>query len=57
MAILGIDTAMTTGGVALIEGQRIMAEYILDVRATHSERLMPAIDLVLKDTSLDGEGI
>ncbi|NLK08893.1 MAG: tRNA (adenosine(37)-N6)-threonylcarbamoyltransferase complex dimerization subunit type 1 TsaB [Firmicutes bacterium] len=54
MRILGIDTAITTGGAALIEGEQITAEYILNIRATHSERLLPALDRLFKDTGLDG---
>ncbi len=37
------------GGVALVDGERVVGEYLLDVRVTHSERLLPAIDRVLAD--------
>jgi tRNA threonylcarbamoyladenosine biosynthesis protein TsaB len=49
MRVLAVDTSTLAGGVALLEGERTVAEYILDVRLTHSERLMPAIDRVMHD--------
>jgi len=48
--VLAVETSSLAGGVALLDGERLLAEYLLDVRATHSERLMPAIDRVLADT-------
>ena len=49
MRVLAIETSTLAGGVALLDGDRVRAEYLLDVSATHSERLMPAIDRVLAD--------
>src|SRR5262245_64923780 len=49
MRVLAIDTSTLAGGVALVDGGRTVAEYVLDVRLTHSERLMPAIDRVMAD--------
>lgn len=48
MKVLGLDTSSTQGSVALFESDRVIAEYCFDVRATHSERLLPAIEVVLK---------
>jgi tRNA threonylcarbamoyladenosine biosynthesis protein TsaB len=47
--LLAVETSTSAGGVALLEGERLRGEYLLDVRATHSERLMPAIDRLLAD--------
>jgi tRNA threonylcarbamoyladenosine biosynthesis protein TsaB len=47
--LLAVETSTLAGGVALLEDERVVGEYVLDVRATHSERLMPAIDRVLRD--------
>jgi tRNA threonylcarbamoyladenosine biosynthesis protein TsaB len=44
-----VDTSTLAGGVALLDGERVLGEYLLDVRLTHSERLMPAIDRLLGD--------
>ena len=49
MRVLAIDTSTLAGGVALVDGERTVAEYVLDIRLTHSERLMPAIDRVMRD--------
>jgi len=48
--VLAVETSSLAGGVALFDGERLRGEYLLDVRATHSERLMPAIDRLLTDT-------
>jgi tRNA threonylcarbamoyladenosine biosynthesis protein TsaB len=47
--VLGVETSTPAGGVALLDGDRVLGEYVLDVRATHSERLMPAIDRLVHD--------
>jgi tRNA threonylcarbamoyladenosine biosynthesis protein TsaB len=46
---MAVDTSTLAGGVALFDGERLVGEYLLDVRVTHSERLMPAIDRLLRD--------
>ena len=53
MLILGIETATMTGGVALVDEKRVISEYTLNVRTTHTARLMPAIDQILRDSSVD----
>lgn len=49
MRLLAVETSTLAGGVALLDGDRLVGEYLLDVRITHSERLMAAIDRVLVD--------
>ena len=49
MRVLAIDTSGLAGGVALVEGERTVAEYAFDMRLTYSERLLPAIDRVMAD--------
>ena len=51
MRILGIETSTMTGSVALMDEERLIAEYTLNLRETHTSRLMPTIDRVLKDAS------
>ena len=53
MLVLGIETATMTGGVALVNEERVISEYTLNVRTTHTARLMPAIDQILRDSSVD----
>ncbi|NLY30495.1 MAG: tRNA (adenosine(37)-N6)-threonylcarbamoyltransferase complex dimerization subunit type 1 TsaB [Firmicutes bacterium] len=57
MRILAIDTATTTGSVALIDGEQVIGEYLLNIRATHSERLLPALIRILEDGEWSGSDI
>lgn len=49
MRVLAVETSTLAGGVALLDGDRVVGEYLLDVRATHSERLMATVDRALGD--------
>jgi tRNA threonylcarbamoyladenosine biosynthesis protein TsaB len=49
MRVLAVETSSLAGGVALLDDERLIAEYVLDVSVTHSERLMAAVDRVLGD--------
>ncbi len=49
MRVLALDTSTLAGSVALVEGDRTVAESLLDIRLTHSERLMPAVDQLLRE--------
>lgn len=50
MRILALETSTLTGGVALLDGDCLLAEYTLSIRTTHSERLMAAVDRLLNDS-------
>jgi tRNA threonylcarbamoyladenosine biosynthesis protein TsaB len=52
MNILGIETSTTTGSVAVVSEDGVIAQYSLNIEVTHSERLMSTVDRVLKDTGL-----
>lgn len=52
MYILGIETSTTTGSVAVVSEDGVIAQYSLNVEVTHSERLMSTVDRVLNDTGL-----
>lgn len=52
MNVLGIDTSTMTGGVALLKGDQLVGESILNIRTTHSERLLPALERLLADGGL-----
>jgi len=47
MLILAVDTNTPAGSVAILRDRRLLAEVNLDSPQTHSERLLPAIDLLL----------
>ena len=52
MMILGIETATWLGSVALATESEVIAEYTLNIRRTHSERLMGMISRLLSDTDV-----
>jgi len=47
MLILAVDTNTSAGSVAVLRDRRLLAEVNLDSPRTHSERLLPAVDLLL----------
>jgi tRNA threonylcarbamoyladenosine biosynthesis protein TsaB len=52
MKLLGVESATLSGGVALLDGDRLLGEIILNIAITHSERLMAAVDRLLADCGL-----
>jgi len=57
MIILGIETATMTGSLALMDDNRLISEYTLNMKTTHSSRLMPAFDMILNDSCIDKNDI
>jgi len=62
MQVLGIDTSTACGSVGLIDEGSVISEYLLNTSVTHSERLLKAIELVLREAryameDLDGWAI
>jgi tRNA threonylcarbamoyladenosine biosynthesis protein TsaB len=53
MRILGIDTSTACGSLGLIDDDAVVAEYALLRKETHSARLVPAIQALLKEARLD----
>jgi tRNA threonylcarbamoyladenosine biosynthesis protein TsaB len=47
--ILAVDSSSLTGSVALCDGEKLVAESLLNVRSTHSEKLLKQIDLLLRE--------
>lgn len=47
--ILAVDSSSMTGSVALCQGEKLVAESLLNVRCTHSEKLLGQIDLLLTE--------
>lgn len=52
MMILSVDTTSFTGSIALLKDTKLIAEVGMDSSSTHSERLLPAVDLLLKMNQL-----
>jgi tRNA threonylcarbamoyladenosine biosynthesis protein TsaB len=53
MKLLALETATLMGGVAVSEGERILASLRLGIKVAHSERLMPSIRYCLGQAGLD----
>jgi tRNA threonylcarbamoyladenosine biosynthesis protein TsaB len=49
MRVLALETSTRAGGVALLDGDHLIAEYTLSAPTTHSERLMGTVDRLLGD--------
>lgn len=45
---LALDTTLSSGSIALFEQERVLYSAYFDIRITHSETLMPAIDHALR---------
>lgn len=50
MKVLGIDTSTSCGSVGLLSDDRVIADDLLDIPLTHSERLLEAIEHLFKET-------
>ena len=57
MLILGIDTTTLSCSVALLQGDNPLAEMTLNIKKTHSERLMPLLDQLLNESAIEREQI
>lgn len=53
--ILAIETATMCGSVALLSGNRCLAENSVDTATTHSRRLIQQVEQVMRDTETDWE--
>jgi len=52
LKILGIDTSGGALSAALLDGGRLRAEYLVNHGLTHSQRLMPLVDTLLRDAGV-----
>lgn len=52
MNILGIETSSTWGSVAIVKDDRLVFSTYLDIKLTHSERLLPQIDYALNQSKI-----
>lgn len=53
MYILAVDTNSWAGSAAILKRKKLLAEVNIESPLTHSERLLPAIDFMLKSTQLE----
>lgn len=57
MKVLGVDTSTSCGSVGLINDGEVISDYLLNIQGTHSERLLVAIELVLREARCPIESI
>jgi tRNA threonylcarbamoyladenosine biosynthesis protein TsaB len=57
MKVLGIDTSTSCGSVGLIDDGEVISDYLLNIPVTHSERLLSAIEFVLREARCNIEKI
>jgi len=57
MITLGIDTTTLACSVALLQDDTLLAEATLNIKKTHSERLMPLLDNLLEESGIEREAI
>ena len=53
MKILAVDTSASPVSAALVDSGRLMGEFFLNTKTTHSQTLMPIIESLLKTTGTD----
>jgi len=52
MKVLAIDTSNYSLGVAVIDEEQVIGEYITNLKKNHSVRVMPAIEKLLQDCEI-----
>jgi len=57
MRILGVDTSSKVATAAICEDDKLVCEFILNNKMTHSQTIMPIIDECLKNSELSAEDI
>jgi len=57
MKILAIDTSSLVASAAVMDEDKLIAEYIINHKKTHSEQLMPIIEEILESCEIDIEEI
>ena len=57
MIILGIESAALTASAAIVAEGRLLAEYTVNHKKTHSQTLLPMLDEIVRMTELDKKSI
>ncbi|WAA12569.1 tRNA (adenosine(37)-N6)-threonylcarbamoyltransferase complex dimerization subunit type 1 TsaB [Fervidibacillus halotolerans] len=52
MNVLAIDTSTNVLGVGVVNKEKVIGEYITNIKRNHSTRVLPAIEYLLKDCGL-----
>ncbi|MCL4244463.1 MAG: tRNA (adenosine(37)-N6)-threonylcarbamoyltransferase complex dimerization subunit type 1 TsaB [Candidatus Dadabacteria bacterium] len=51
--ILAIETSTYSGSIAVADGDRILGEYYMGMGPSHSEKLIPKVDMLLSELEMD----
>lgn len=57
MKVLALDTSSMVASVAVMDDEKLIGEYIINHERTHSQKLMPMIDELLRSCGLTMEAI
>ncbi len=57
MLVLGIDTSSSTCSLALYDGKKVLSDWSVDNGLTHSEKLMPQLEMLLVAAGVDKKDI
>lgn len=52
MKILGIDTSNYQLGIALVDDNEVIGEFITNIKKNHSLRAMPAVEILMKECGI-----
>ncbi|WP_147536246.1 tRNA (adenosine(37)-N6)-threonylcarbamoyltransferase complex dimerization subunit type 1 TsaB [Bacillus marasmi] len=52
MKVLAIDTSNYVLGISIIDEEKVLGEYVTNVKINHSVRVMPAIEKLMKDCEI-----
>jgi tRNA threonylcarbamoyl adenosine modification protein YeaZ len=52
MKVLGIDTSSQNASIAIIDNEKLIAEYTINTKKTHSQKLMPMIEEMFKASDM-----
>ncbi len=53
MKVIGIDSSGLVASVAILEDDKLVAEYTVNNKKTHSQTLLPMLEEIVKSTGLD----
>lgn len=53
MRLLAIDTSSAVASAAILEDNKLVAEYILNNKKTHSQKIMPMVEELMRDSELE----
>ncbi len=57
MKVLAVDTSSSVAAVAVMDERELLGEFVLNHKKTHSQKLVPMLDVVMKNLELEPEDI